>query len=145
MTNPILRAFHADDAKAILNRDGKQAEAESTLLQAAQGPSFTAEYDGVVLGCGGVVLMWPGVGACWMMLAEDIGSHGLWLSRTTRHFLATVKREANLHRLEAMAMHESVRNQAWLELCGFKREQNGIAQSYLPDKRSMVRFELVED
>ena len=143
MTSPTIRTFHAHDAANICNRDGDQVTASLIIDQATKGPAFTAEIDGVILGCGGVVVLWPGMGACWMRLADEIGTHGLWLCRVTMEFLDRVTRDLNLHRLEAMALHESIRNQKWLELCGFVKEENGIAHAYLPDQRSMVRYERV--
>ena len=145
MTNPTVREFLAADLDALENRDGQQSNPELTVLQSMRGPAFTAVADGRVIGCGGVAVLWEGFGACWMILADDIGSHGLWLSKTTMQFLQNVKRDLRLHRLEATALHESVRNQKWLELCGFTREQNGVAQQYLADRRSIVRYEIVED
>lgn len=144
MTSPTIRAFHAHDAARICNRDGVQAVPALMIEQSTKGPAFTAEVDGEVLGCGGVVVLWPGVGACWMTLAEDIGKHGLWLCKVTIEFLDKATRDLTLHRLEAMALHECVRNQKWLELCGFRREETGIARAYLADKRDAVRYERVE-
>jgi hypothetical protein len=144
MTSPTIRAFHAHDARQICNRDGTQSTQALTVENATKGPAFTAEVDGKVLGCGGVVVLWPGVGACWMVLADDIGKHGLWLCKATIEFLDKATRDLKLHRLEAMALHECVRNQKWLELCGFRREETGIARAYLADKRAAVRFERVE-
>lgn len=145
MINPIVRSFHAHDMTRLVNRDGEQCDPEQTISHASHGPSFTAEHDGKILGCGGVVVVWPGMGACWMMLAEDIGTHGIWLSKVTIDFMRKVKRDLKLHRLEACAVHESIRNQKWLELCGFTREDHGIARKYLADQRSIVRYEWVED
>src|SRR5690349_7364999 len=116
MTNLHVRDFHVSDLTALVNRDGRQCDPEQTVQHAAHGPAFTAECDGKIIGCGGVVVIWPGMGACWMLLAEDIGTHGLWLSKVTMQFMRKVKRELNLHRLEATALHESIRNQKWLEL-----------------------------
>ena len=145
MTSPLVRSFHAHDLAALQNRDGMQCDPEQTVHHAAHGPAFTAECDGKVLGCGGVVVIWPGMGCCWMVLADDIGSHGLWLSKVTIQFMQQVKRDLKLHRLEATALHESIRNQKWLELLGFTRENHGHARKYLSDQRSIVRYEWVED
>lgn len=145
MTSPTVREFKPDDALAIMNRDGAQITSDLIIEQTKNGPAFTAVLDHSVLACGGVVIQWKGMGSAWMVLAEDIGSHGLWLSRVTIKFLKQIKHDYNLHRMEAMALEECTRNQAWLELCGFTRENNGIAKSYLPDKRSMVRYEWVEE
>jgi len=78
-----------------------------------------------------------------MSVSDDIAEHGLWLTRLTRAFLRDIIRVHRLHRLEAVALDESVRNQQWLRVLGFAPE-GGIAHAYLPDKRAVQRFELVE-
>ena len=143
MTSPILREFKYEDAVAIINRDGTQGTPHIIAMQSDLGPCFTAEADGVPIGCGGIIQLWPGVGVCWMVLSEDIGKHGIWLTKTTKEFIRRSIEIMQLHRLEATALTDSTRNQSWLELLGFTRERDGIAQLYLPTKQSMVRYEMV--
>lgn len=143
MTKPVLREFRMQDVVEIVNRDGEQSASEIVAYQASAGPCFTAELDGVPIGCGGIVQQWPGVGICWMLLSKDIGNHGVWLTRVTKDFIARSVRVLKLHRLEATALVDSTRNQAWLELLGFTKEQDGVARGYLPNKKSMVRYERV--
>lgn len=142
---PTLRPFRASDLDALVNRDGAQIDRQQLLAQARSGPAFTAEVDGVPLGCAGVVLLWPGVGSAWMVLTEEMVLHRLWLTRTVRHFLEDMTRVYRLHRIEAVALDDVTRNQGWLELLGFETEKDGRARHYLSDGRSMVRYERIRE
>jgi hypothetical protein len=142
---PIIRHFESADVQRILNRDGGQVPPQTILEQAACGPAWTAVLDGQPLGCGGLVLPWPGVGIAWMVLSEEIHQHPLWLTRTVKQFLVDMTRIHHLHRVEAVALEESETNQAWLKRLGFTREEHGRATAYLSDQRTMIRYERVKE
>lgn len=143
MTRPHLRLCREADIRAVLNRDGSTIDLDRTLVQMRSGPAFAAEVEGVVIGCAGVVIPWPGTGMCWMMLAKEAARYACWLTRTTKRILTDLCRAFGLHRLEAMALHDSDRNQRWFRALGFTVEQHGIARDYFSDKRSIVRFERI--
>ena len=144
MTEPTLRSFQEADAYVLRNRDGSFAGPEQVVAQARRGPAFTAEVDGRPIAAAGVVLLWPGVGSCWMIVSAELGPHGRWLTKMTRRFVTDIRRSLGLHRLEALALSTSDRNQRWLERVGFTKEVGGEARAYLPDRRSMIRYELIE-
>lgn len=127
----------------LVNRDGPEQDAALTMQQADAGPAFTAWVYDRPIGCAGVVLAWHGVGMAWMTVSDEIADHGLWLTRITRAFLRDIIRANQLHRLEAVALDDNVRNQHWLTVIGFTRE-GGTAHQFLSDRRSVQRFELVE-
>jgi len=142
--DPILRPFRPEDLRELLNRDGPQGLTEQAAREyVRRGPGFTAVVDGHILGAAGILLASPGVGVTWMTVREEINGHGVWLTRTVAAVLDDVARLARLHRLEAVALHESLRNQRWLEVLGFTREQDGVARAYTPDGRDMIRYERV--
>lgn len=114
-----------------------------TVQQANAGPAITAWLGTQPIGCAGVVLVWPGVGMTWMAASDAMAEHGLWVTRIARAFLRDVIRAHRLHRLEAVALDESTRNQQWLRVLGFT-DEGGLARCYLPDKRAVRRYELVE-
>lgn len=140
---PTLRPFRADDLDALINRDGDQISRVMILRQAAMGPTMTAVVESRPLGCAGIALTWPGVGSAWMILADDAPQHALWLTSTVRSFLRAIQHINRLHRIEALALSESLQNQHWLEVLGFRREERGVAHEFLTDRRDMVRYELV--
>lgn len=141
---PRLIPFHVEHLMRLANRDGWHgATAKLAAEQATGGPAFTAVEGNRMLGAAGVLVPWPGVGMAWMVLAADIAPYGLWLTRTVRRVLDDVTRAYRLHRVEALALVESERNQRWLEVLGFGRERDGVAQAYTADRRAMVRYERV--
>jgi hypothetical protein len=117
---------------------------DTMIRQMRSGPAFAADVDGIVLGCAGIVLPWPGVGMAWMCLAKEAGRYGIWLTRTTRRILHDLIRVHQLHRVEVIALQESERNLAWLKILGFMREIDGRATAYFTDRRSVIRFERIE-
>lgn len=142
---PTLRPFRASDATALVNRDGEQCTVAHLLMQARSGPSFTAEVEGRILCAAGMVMPWPGMGQVWMLIGETLDPYGFWISKTVRRVVDDLSRQHRLHRLEAVALVESPRNQQWLEWLGFTSEQQGVAQAYLTDRRSIIRYERIED
>lgn len=142
---PTIRPFEADDLLVVLNRDGCQVPHETVVQQAAGGPAWTAVIDGQPAGCGGLVLPWPGIGMCWLVVSDELITYRLWLTRTVGKFLINTIRAYELHRVEAVALDESQRNQDWLELIGFTREEHGRARAFLSDRRTVVRYEWVKE
>ena len=142
---PVFRPFQDSDLVRVVGRDGQMAERQTILQQAHAGPSFTFTVDDDPIGCGGLMVQWPGVGCVWMILSDDAAAHGLWLTKTVHAFLDQMVLEHGLHRLEAVALEESTRNQQWLALLGFTREDHGVARALLTDKRSVIRYERIEE
>jgi hypothetical protein len=78
-----------------------------------------------------------------MVVSDELGQHGLWLTRTVRTFLREVVRQHQLHRLEAVSVNGD--NGRWLEVIGFTSERDGVARQFLSDRRNVVRYEWVRD
>ena len=144
MASPLLRPFRPSDLESLVCRDGEHGLSRNVVAQAAAGIALTAEVDGVPIGCGGLIVPWEGCGMCWMLLGESICRYPVWLTRTVRHLLTEAEQDYRLHRLEAIALIDSGRNQHWLELLGFTTEKDGCARAYLPAKLSVVRYERVK-
>jgi hypothetical protein len=140
---PWVRQFEPEDAFKVQNRDGDQSSVDVVLAQAAGGPAFTAVLGEQPIALGGIVIPWPGMGMCWMALSDEAEPYMAWLSITTRRFMLAAVKDYSLHRVEAVALQGSAKNQQWLEWLGFTREVNGVAQAYLTDKRNMIRYEWI--
>ena len=143
MTRPLLRPFRAEDLLTFANRDGWHGQTVRLAIEKERGlVAFTAEADGQILGCAGIVSPWPGVGICWMELAEGMARHRLWMTRITRRVLEDTVRAHGLHRLEAVVLADNERNQRWIEAFGFEQE-GGKARAYTADRRDVIRFQRV--
>ena len=145
MGQPILRPFRPVDATLVANRDGALGIPHAVVAQAQSGLAYTAEVDGVPIGCGGVMLPWPGLALCWMLLGQDMCHYPKWTLRVVRRMLEDVDRAYGPLRFEALALDANTRNQRWLEHLGFTREHNGRARAYLPNQTSVVRYERVRE
>jgi len=144
MPKPRLVPFEAIHLRMVVNRD--MIEQDPWLLAVEKqhgGPAVTAFVGNTPIGCAGVVLPWSGVGLVWMTLSESVGRHGVWMTKTTRRFLADVIRIYALHRIEAVVMAGNIRNQQWIEHLGFRPEEQGRARKYTSDKRDMIRYERI--
>jgi hypothetical protein len=124
-----------------MNRDGAQLCLDAFLRQAESGLSFTACLNGRPIGSAGVVILWPGVGSCWMVATDELVRHGFWLTRTVKRFLREIITAHGLHRIEAASVNGD--NGRWLEVLGFTSERDGVARQFLSDRRNVVRYEWV--
>lgn len=145
MPRPVLIPFKGEHLKGIINRDTTEKEPwELAHIKENGGPALTGVLDETILGCAGLILPWPGMALAWMVLSENIGGHGLWMTRMVRRFLDDAVRSFRLHRLEAMTLADNTKNQRWIEALGFTRE-NGKARQYTPGRQDMIRYERVEE
>jgi len=143
MTRPRLVPFKAEHMLEFVNRDTLAlAEWKFAIEKERGGPAFTAIIDDVILGCAGVMLVWPGVGVAWLAASKSMNKHTIWMTRLTRMALTDVMRSFHLHRVEAVVLTSNEHNLRWIELLGFKREKN-VARAYTQDRRSVVRFERI--
>ncbi len=134
-------------AEHLLMFDNRDTSLKETLRLGVEkenrGPAYTALEDEKVMGCGGIILQWPGVATVWMTLSEDLPKkHGLWITRMTKRILADAIRAFNLHRVEAVVMDGNEVNHRWIRRLGF-REEGGVATAYTSDKKDCVRYQLI--
>ena len=67
---PILIPFAAEHLLAFVNRDSVTREDWRLAVEKERrGPAYTGIVGEIILGSAGIILMWPGVGAAWMVLS----------------------------------------------------------------------------
>jgi hypothetical protein len=143
MTRPALVPFRAEHLLALVNRDpNAPPDWGLAVTRERGGPAYTALVGADVLGCGGVLLPWPGIGVAWLALSAEAPTYRVWLTRTVRRILDDVTRAYGLHRLEAVVRADRPVNQRWLKAFAFARE-NGCARAYMPDQTDAFRYERV--
>lgn len=140
-----FRPCTESDLRTIIDRDGIVLSMEQMVEQMRRGPSFTFEVDGEPICCAGLVIPWPGMAMCWMCWGKEASRFGYWITGLTRRFLDDARRNSGIHRFEAMALTDSPMNQQWLARLGFTAEKDGTARAYFSDKRSVIRFERIEE
>lgn len=141
MTRPILIPFKAEHLLSFVDKDGIH-NMEAARQKEKGGPAFTAIVDNKIIGCGGVVIMWSGVGMAWVAVSKDIEQYGIWVTRTVKSCLHDITRALNLHRVEAVVLTDG--SYEWLEVVGFHLE-NSIAKRYTQDKRDVIRYEFLQE
>lgn len=143
MSKPFVIPFKATHLLSFVNRDTDMLVymRDATRKELA-GPAYTGVYNDKVIGCAGVMLLWPGVGEAWVALDKDIEKHGLWMTRVIKHIFRDIIVGCRLHRVEAVVLADNDRNLKWIRTLGFGRE-NGTARQYTSDKKDVVRFEFL--
>lgn len=136
-----LDPFRPEDLVAFRSAAVFGAETEAALIKRAAaslaaGPAWTLRRDGRVLGCGGVVLLWPGVGEAWSLSAAADGA-ALVMTRAVAAGLAAAEADHGLHRVQASVRRDNGRGRRWLAVLGF--EEEGIMRAYGPDGADFVR------
>lgn len=145
MSDPLLVPFRAEHLTRLVNRDSSQREPWTLAIEKQTGgPAVTALDGDMILGCAGLLLPWPGIAIAWMVLSEQIGEHGVWMTKMVKRFLDDMIRCYALHRIEAVVLADNERNRRWIERLGFTRE-NGCARAYTQDRRNAIRYEWVRE
>lgn len=117
---------------------------ESALAKEKGGPAFTAiADDNTILGCAGIIIVWPGVALAWTVFSKDIVPHMTFVTFKIRRILRDIKRALGLHRIEIGVVEGG--SERWVELLGFKKEENGRARSYTHDRQNIMRYEITDD
>lgn len=143
MTRPSLVPFRAEHMLTFVNRDTDVLQEMRFAVEKERGgPAFTALVDNKIIGCGGIVLMWGGVGAAWVAVSKDIEPYKVWMTRTVRRSLRDIVRALNLHRVEAVVLTDG--DSRWIQAVGFHLE-NDVAKKYTQDKRDVMRFECLQE
>ncbi|MBO6782241.1 MAG: hypothetical protein JJ899_03070 [Alphaproteobacteria bacterium] len=102
-------------------------------MLAARGMSFSALADGKIVGCAGVVELWPGVGQAWAVLSREALDEPITLTRAVLRELERIRRERSLHRVQATVADGHGAGARWLAFMGFEVE--GLLINYGPGGR----------
>lgn len=98
-------------------------------LQAENGIAYTGiDEEGKIIGIGGIVFLWQGVGSGWVLTSELLLKHKIWFHRTIKDILELTEMARNLHRIETIILRDHVVSMKWAERLGFKQE--GLLRKY---------------
>lgn len=97
-----------------------------------------ALVDGVPVGAGGAIEMWPGVGHAWVLAGEVEPSLSFQAVRACRAFLDELQRPGRFHRLQADIRCGFFQAMRFAELLGFEDEYT--MKAYSADKSDYRRF-----
>lgn len=97
-------------------------------------PAFTAEFEGKIVGVGGMIILWEGVGEMWLMLTADCkreGVFGIMAFETIRNKVNELIVEYKMRRVQCTVRIDFPKAKRMVEALGFRQE--GIMLEYCPD------------
>lgn len=101
---------------------------------ADQGLAWSAEHDGQVIACGGLLPQWEGRAMAWMLISESAGPHFFGIHRAVSRFLA----RAPYRRIEAHVDVGFTAGSEWMKMLGFEIES--YKRAFRPDGADMLEF-----
>ena len=100
--------------------------------------AWSAVDGDVLLGCAGIMRLWPGLGYAWALLTPAGRQRPLVVTRLVRQGLAEAMQREKYHRVQADAIKKHKEACRWLEVLGFTKE--GIMRRYGADGEDFVRY-----
>jgi hypothetical protein len=132
--------FYAEDMLWIIEDGIKESglkciptEQMKEIAQARQenGQCVTGWVNGQIVGCGGIDLMWPGVGEVWMLLSYEVDRYPVRAYEVIRDGLGKLIDDNNLQRCQGWCRKGFAKAHTLFRHLGFKPE--GYAKKYTPD------------
>lgn len=146
-----IRPFQADDMMTILANGVKEFGVKAQGDDSLRALALTREKsnmcltvvdaDNKVTACGGVDLMWQGVGEVWLLLACSDTRHPRDLYVSIKEGLDRFIKENNLWRVQAWGRIGFDKAHILFKHLGFKPE--GIARKYTPDGVDCILYSKV--
>lgn len=135
-----LRLLQGRLQGAQLHMSAEIARPESAHMLEVQCESFSA-FDGeLLIGCAGLMPMWPGRAVAWALLSEDAGRYMRQIHRATKGFL----QQSQWTRIEAFVVKDFYAGQKWMHMLGFECETpEGAMRKYTPDGQDCFLYSLV--
>lgn len=105
------------------------------------GWAKTAIIDGQIVGVGGCVVYWEGVGEGWFCLSKKVLAHKIEILNCIKEIIEQAFSELKLKRMQVSERTDSPQTIKMAEALGFKRE--GLMKSYLPDGMDAYLYSMV--
>lgn len=125
-----IREYQDGDLECARQNPLDEALKAFPALPRPEKPCFTGLVNGQVVGVGGIVTLWSGVGEAWIVLTKDILQNKVESYRCILRMFKKMTKE-NYHRIQATVRVDFPQAIKMVEHLGFKREGKLIA--YCPD------------
>ena len=143
----MIKKFEAKDMIQIIETGvkelGLKAQGTEELWELARereknGMCLTGVVNGEIVACGGIDLMWTGVGEVWLMLTPETDKYPIGTYEIIRDGLDKIIKDNKLHRVQAYGRIGFDRAHTLFKHLNFKPE--GIARKYTPDKADCISY-----
>ena len=97
-------------------------------------PAFTAIFEDKIVGVGGAIVLWDGVGEFWLMLTADCkrdGVFGIMAFQAIKDKVDDIIEKHKLRRAQCTVRVDFPKARKMVEAIGFKLE--GLMKKYCPD------------
>lgn len=104
-------------------------------------PAFTALFEGNIVGVGGMIILWDGVGEMWLMLTADCkreGAFGMIAFEAIKKKVDELIKEYKMKRVQCTVRIDFPKAKRMVEALGFRQE--GIMLRYCPDGCDVWRY-----
>jgi hypothetical protein len=91
--------------------------------------------------CGGVDILWAGVGEAWAFFSPAIKENPLAITRAVKKILVDYLQNLDLHRIQCHVRHNLKPAVRFVQALGF--EQEGINRRFTHDKVDCLEFAMV--
>ncbi len=109
-------------------------------LMAYVGPCFSGLHEGRIVGCAGLIQLWPGVAQAWVVLDKKYPKLAVY--RAIKRALETLIKVCNYHRVQANTPIEFEAGHVMLKGLGFRPE--APMKEYGPDKSDVMQYVRLE-
>lgn len=104
-------------------------------------PAFTALFEDKIVGVGGLLILWDGVGEMWLMLTADCkreGIFGIMALQAIKDKVDELIREHKMRRVQCTVRVDFPKARKMVEALGFTLE--GLMRCYCPDGSDVWLF-----
>ncbi len=136
-----FRKATQEDMEYVRDNPFEKAVKSYHYMTVGDENSFTGLFEGEIVGIGGLVIKWEGVGLFWLMLTAKCRKQdmfGIIALHALRDKISELIEKNNLWRAEATVRIDFPKAIQMLEFFGFQRE--GLMRMYCPDKGSVYLY-----
>ncbi len=108
----------------------------------AEQPAFSGLVDGKLIGCGGIINIWPGLAEAWLALTPFAKAHVSFLYRQSLRFLPWARSTYTLRRIQTTVQADWVEALRFIERLGFVRV--ALLEQYGPNGEAHFLYEMVK-
>jgi RimJ/RimL family protein N-acetyltransferase len=101
-------------------------------------PAYTGYVNDKPIGCGGVVILWDGVGEVWLIVSREVESHKVQAVKVLKRMCEIILLKHELRRIQAIIRTDFPQAVKLVESLGFERE--GTLRNYCPDGQDSYMY-----